>query len=194
MNKFEYIAVFFSIILGLAVIHILIGVAHIIRHRGRINFYLGHAIWTLNIFLYLLSIWWTFFAWSILEVWTFGLFLFLMVYAVAIYLIAAVMYPEEMSEDFDFKKYFQDNRVWLFSLILVVALMDWADTYAKHVTGVREISWVYLSYAPVMTLLLLLCLVTRNLKVITYSGLIWMLMGLYYNALEIKQLGGSTMP
>jgi hypothetical protein len=64
MNEFEFLAVFISIVVGLGVTHILMGLARIIHARGQQPVSTLHMVWTINVLLILLLNWWVLFLWS----------------------------------------------------------------------------------------------------------------------------------
>ena len=78
MNLFEYVGVLVSIVVGLALAHILTGVSRTIqvRHqvRHQVRSYWVHSLWTLNITVYLVFFWWFMDHWSAVERWSFFLF------------------------------------------------------------------------------------------------------------------------
>jgi len=92
MSEFEYLAVFVSIIFGISVTHILAGVIRSI-YRGRTNE--TRLVLTAFFFLVLILDWWTGFYWEQQEVWSFDLFIVIVMWAVAHYLGAITLYPPQ---------------------------------------------------------------------------------------------------
>ena len=87
---------------ALAVVALIVG-----NQNARAN---PHTAWAANILVYILVIWWGMFWWSSLAEWTFFNFLFVTLYAIALFLLAAMLYPWDLRSDFDFRKYFFKNR------------------------------------------------------------------------------------
>src|SRR6266478_5009930 len=53
MNAFEYLSVLISIILALGMTRVLAGVGEMLQARSRRRLYWVHAVWVVNLFLYL---------------------------------------------------------------------------------------------------------------------------------------------
>jgi hypothetical protein len=63
MSAFEYLSVLISIILALGMTRVLGGVGEMLQARSRRRIYWVHAIWIVNLFLYLVVAWWIFYRW-----------------------------------------------------------------------------------------------------------------------------------
>ena len=63
MGAFEYLSVLISIILALGMTRVLGGVGEMLQVRSRRHIYWVHAIWIVNLFLYLVVAWWIFYHW-----------------------------------------------------------------------------------------------------------------------------------
>src|SRR6266513_1628664 len=74
MNAFEYLSVLISIILALGMTRALAGVSEMLQARSHRRLYWVHAIWIVNLFLYLVIAWWIFYRWRNQQPWTFYLF------------------------------------------------------------------------------------------------------------------------
>src|SRR6266404_5721690 len=61
MNAFEYLSVLISIILALGMTRVLGGVGEMLQARSHRRIYWVHAIWIINLFLYLVIAWWIFY-------------------------------------------------------------------------------------------------------------------------------------
>ena len=87
MDPYEYLTVFVSVILGLAVVHPLSGVSLILDTRIRERVDWIHAVWTANVFVTTLLVWWFNFSLTAIQEWTLLHFLNLVAYSVVLYLI-----------------------------------------------------------------------------------------------------------
>src|SRR4030095_7570423 len=63
MGAFEYLSVLISIILALGMTRVRAGVGEMLQARSRRRVYWVHAIWIINVFLYLVVAWWIFYRW-----------------------------------------------------------------------------------------------------------------------------------
>jgi len=65
MNRFEYLSVLISIILGVGLSETISCWAHLLRQRGVVRFYWVHSGWTLLTLLMRVQFWWPSSRWSI---------------------------------------------------------------------------------------------------------------------------------
>ncbi len=192
MDPFEYIMVLVSIIVGLGVTHILAAIGsaiHRIRGHGvHIRLELTYLCWVGTIFIWLITFWWWEFKFSKLDIeWTLGLYLFIIGYAVCLYLTSVVLVPSRMEGVDDSYEYFLKGRKWFFSLMTLVVLFDIVDTYLKGPNRILQINYVVQIF-----LLLALCVTgafskSRQLQLVT--AVTFFLVQLVYLFVELRQLG-----
>ena len=132
MTPYEYLTVFVSVVIGLAIVHLLSGVALILDTRVRERVDWIHGVWTANIFVTTLLVWWFNFGLTAVGVWTLPHFLTLVAYAVVLYLLAGLLYPVRGSEVVDFRQHFEANRPRFFLLCLAFQLVDFADVLLER--------------------------------------------------------------
>lgn len=147
---FDYLGALVSVIFGLALTHSLTGLSRVIQMRNHVRVYWVHLLWTLNIILYVLGLWWGMYWWKHLQDWTFGRFLFLSGYAGVLYLLSALLYPHEVAEGFDFGAHFESNRRWFFGTFLLALLLDVPETLWKGVEHLRDVPAQYVVFVPLM--------------------------------------------
>ncbi len=131
MNEFEFLAVFISIIIGLGVTHVLHGLARIIYNRDRQQLSVLHIVWTLNVLLILLLNWWILFLWVDYPAWSFDIYLLLIGWGIALYMLTVVLYPPDIRGDESYDDLFERNRKWLFGTFVVFILLDIAQTAVR---------------------------------------------------------------
>ena len=137
MTEFEYLAVFVSIIFGISVTHILAGT---IRSFYRSEKDLTHYLLTIFFFLVLILNWWTGFSWGKQEVWSFDLFLIIIIWAVSHYVAAITLYPPQsagIEQPFDYR------RNWFFWAFIGLIATDILQTAAS---GALFRPWFYLPF------------------------------------------------
>jgi hypothetical protein len=86
MDPFSYLSVLISIILALGMTRVLADVGEMLQARSRRRLYWVHAIWVVNLFLYLVVAWWIFYRWRNQQPWTFFLFIFVLISPTILYL------------------------------------------------------------------------------------------------------------
>lgn len=136
MDQFEYVMVLVSIIVGLGIAHILLGIGGIIdrlsRKDDRLELSLAHAAWLGFCFAWLVMFWWWEYRFSTrVTDWTMGLYLFLVCYAVTLFLLQVVLVPRTWDGVTSLKDYFLQRRVWFYSLLAFVTVLDLYDSYLK---------------------------------------------------------------
>ena len=129
MTIFEYLLVLISIIVGLGIAHILSGIGRIVSHPGRRKIYWVHLLWVGWAFLWLVFFWWFEFARSMTKVWTPTTYLFLVLYAVLLYLFCVIVLPSEAPDGADYRQYYYSRRGWIFLLLLGVIWVDGIDSW-----------------------------------------------------------------
>jgi hypothetical protein len=136
MDQFEYVMVLVSIIVGLGIAHILLGLGGIIdrlsRKENRLELSLAHATWLGFSFLWLVMFWWWEYRYSSrVDDWTMGLYLFLISYSVTLFLLQAVLVPRSWDGVTSLKDFFLERRVWFYTLLLIGTMLDQVDSYFK---------------------------------------------------------------
>jgi hypothetical protein len=89
---FEYLGVLIAVILGLSLTHLLRGLSKLIHMRRTIKPYWVQIVWTVNILIYVLAVWWGMFWWNKLQAWSIEEF-----FAIAAYCACAIrrVYPDD---------------------------------------------------------------------------------------------------
>ncbi len=137
MGEFEYLAVIISIIFGISVTHILAGVVRSI-YQGQIDE--THFVLTAFFFLVMILNWWTGYSWQSQEVWSFDLFLVIIIWSVTHYIAAITLYPPQaagIEHPFDYR------RNWFYWAFIGIVLMDILQTAAR---GHVFTPWFYLPF------------------------------------------------
>lgn len=146
--------VLISIIIGLAITHLLSGVVDAVdratdEDAPEIFSPLG-ALWAGTVFFWMINFWWFQFRLLAMEdAWTLWRYLFIILYAVALYVLAVTLVPRDWGAVQRYSEYFMRNRRWFFIAFLLASVADVADAYLKG-------GWPYLaSMGPVNNLVTL---------------------------------------
>lgn len=148
MSTFEYVMVLVSIIVALAIAHLLTAVAdtvHRLRGQGQpIKLDAVFSIWTGYVLIWLVSFWWWEFKFQeVVTNWTFGLYLFVIGYAIVLFMLAAILVPYRMQGVTDTYVYFVKGRRWFFGTYLFANAIDVFDTFFKsYEWGMRPAVWI----------------------------------------------------
>jgi hypothetical protein len=116
MSAFEYFSVLVSIILGLAVVHLLGGVSLILDQRIQARVSWLHLIWVLNMFSLITWVWWG--NWQLNDIESFSSvhYVAMVLFSVVLYLMCGLLFPVKGREVEDFDEQFEMNRSRFFYL------------------------------------------------------------------------------
>ena len=139
MNIFSHVSVFISIILGLAVVHILGGISLILDKRVSTKTYKLHNLWAFNMLFVAVNVWLSSFVLSSLEVLEAIHFINLLAYATLTYLLSGLLFPVQGEEVTDFKIHFMENRTRFYVLCVLFVIVDAFDGIFEHVNA--DVAW-----------------------------------------------------
>ena len=136
MSTFEYAMVLISIIIGLGITHILssLGSAvHRLQHHGRsLRLEANYLVWVAFIFTWLTQFWWWEFQWSkLVPAIDVGIYSFLVLYSVALFLMSVILVPHHLTIVDDSWVYFLSIRYWFYGGVLVLNVIDLIDSLMK---------------------------------------------------------------
>jgi hypothetical protein len=94
MGAFEHIISLLSFVYALAITHLLLCIAQLIRNWQRVRFSWFHAFWILNAFILIIANWISFWDLRTIPEWSVGSIFFTFAMAFANYLQAALVCPE----------------------------------------------------------------------------------------------------
>jgi hypothetical protein len=127
--------VLISIIVGLGIAHILFGVGRLIDRRAggpKIELGVAHGFWLGYVFLWTVQFWWWEFRFSELDPeWTLGLYLFLISYAVALFLLAVILVPHSWDSVDNLDSFLVQRRVWFYWALAGGTCIDVNDALLK---------------------------------------------------------------
>jgi hypothetical protein len=159
---FPHIRIVMGMVIGLGVTRLLSGVARIVQHPDRFPLYSVHLGWVLSVLLMLVHFWWWEFGLYHITDWTFGVYLFLISYAIVLFLLCALLFPESMTDYAGYEDYFLSRRVWFFGILASTYLFDFVDTLLKGEEHLASFGTEYLVRLPVSIALCCLAMATRN--------------------------------
>ena len=127
MSLFEFIVAMISVILALAVAQLFSGMADLLQHRARVQFFLPQSIWVLNLFLLTFLHWWSLWTFRDLD-WNFGMFFYSLIGPSLMFFACTMIIPRiTTSTNVDLSDYFQSIRKWfltVFAVIMVFVSFD----------------------------------------------------------------------
>ncbi len=162
MDIFEYISVLTSIIIGLGIAQLLRGIAALVQHPGRHATYWIHLTWVAYMFFNMVFWWWWEFKLGLLDVWYFPNYLFVLVYAVLLYLCCALLFPADLDGYTGFEDYFISRRKWFFGLLAATNVVDLYDTWIKGAEHFENAGAPYLLLTSVNFVGAMIAIITPN--------------------------------
>lgn len=134
-----------AVIIGLALTHLMQGVAGLVEERGKVGIWWVHLVWVA--YMLLTSVFWWWFEYMLhgVQAWTFAKYLFVLGYAFVTYMTAAVLFPRRIDEYDSYEDYFLARRAWFFALILIATIIDPIDSALKgsaHLASLGAEYWI----------------------------------------------------
>lgn len=170
MDLFEYIAVLTSIIVGLGIAHLLKGLAQLVQHPDRHKVYWVHLLWVGVMFLNMIFFWWWEFSLAEIEVWYFRDYVFIVLYAVILYLMCAMLFPSDLDGYEGYADYFLSRRVWFFGLFAASSVVDVYDTLLKGTDHFFRLGTEYFALTTIYILMAITGAATRRHSV--HAGIV----------------------
>ncbi len=137
MSQFEYITVFVSILLALAVAELLAGLGRLIRERDHVRVYWVHVAWMLLIILTVTLSWWVIWNLRTHEFTNFLEFLALVVPRLIFVLVAFLLAPPiSPAQPFDLRQYYFRHIRWV-ALLSATAIFGIA--FSLTFLGMEEV-------------------------------------------------------
>jgi hypothetical protein len=123
MDTFSYLAVLFSIVLGLALTQILQGFSELMLARTRVVIYWPALIWAAIVLLIVIQSWWAMFAMRTVREWTFAMYANVLVQTIFTYMIARLALPDSGDLDkIDMRESYFSHRRWFFALLALAVI------------------------------------------------------------------------
>ena len=192
MDAFSYVMTLVAIIVGLGIAHILSGIGQAIHrlrgHGAPIRLEAVYLYWVGNLFIWLISFWWWEYKFSKIDIaWSLGLYLFIVTYAMFLYLTALILVPSRMEEMHDSYEYFMSGRKWFFAFMMATNLIDVADTFLKGTSwGLRPI---FVAQVLVTAIAFVVGATSNRRSVQVVIAVIVLLYQFFYNFSELATLG-----
>jgi len=111
VRPFDFVAVFYSVVLGVAVAQLITGVGRLVEERRRVRNYWVHSVWILTVLLTDANNWWS--LWSVRDIasWRLVSFLLLIALTALIFLMTVLLFPRppEPAERIDLREHYYEN-------------------------------------------------------------------------------------
>ena len=119
LDAFSYLSVLLSIILGLGLTQLLTAAGRLIRHRDRVHVDWLPLLWSSVLLVVYVQAWWAMFGLRGLREWTFVTFLVVLAQTTTLYMMAAVILPEQVEDTgVDLAAHYARHHRWFFGFFL----------------------------------------------------------------------------
>lgn len=140
---FGHVRTIIGMVLGLSLARLVNGLTRFVQHPGTIKVDLVHLGWVMFLFISIVHFWWYEFHLSLVPVWTFPLYAFLIFYTMVFAALTALLFPDQMTEYKGFEDYFEQRKRWFFGLLALASMLDVADTLIKGGDYLRSLGIEY---------------------------------------------------
>jgi len=131
MSPFEFITIFCSLILGLALTHIFRAVSDLYEIRDRVSTYWLNSLWVVTVSMWTIYSWWGLWSLSLdMDTWNYAQYWFLVVNLASIYFFTTLVLPKATDEGkIDLEEHYYSVHKAFFS---IVAFSLFTSTVLNH--------------------------------------------------------------
>ncbi|OZI45981.1 hypothetical protein [Bordetella genomosp. 4] len=182
---YPHIRIVMGMVIGLGVTRLLSGVARIVQHPTQYRLYAIHLAWVASVLLMLVHFWWWEFGLYEVSHWTFDKYLFIIGYAIALFLLSALLFPDSMHGYESYRDFFYARRAWFFGLLAATYVFDVVDTLLKGEAHFARFGNEYMIRTPIFVIACLLAIVVKSpryhagLVVLTLVYQVWWILRLF---------------
>ena len=124
LDAFPYLSVLLSIILGLGLTQLLTAAGRLVRHRDRVRPDWLPLLWAAVLLVVYVQVWWSMFGLRFHHDWTFVAFLIVLAQTGTLYVMAAVVLPEQLDDATDLRMYYERQHRWFFGFFLATLIIS----------------------------------------------------------------------
>lgn len=129
---FAHARIVIGMIIGLGITRTLLTFANIIQHPHVYNRSALHLLWLTSMLTELSLFWYGHFDLIEIADWPFGLFMFFSGYAIALFLLVALLSPDRSEEYSGYEGFFIKRRHWFFGLLALTMVLDIFDSFFMY--------------------------------------------------------------
>jgi hypothetical protein len=196
MDAFSYLVILSSIVLGLGLTRLVGGLGYLMQIRKRKRTYWVHTLWTLNVLLAMIIVWWFAYRWHSYERWTFFLFLWLLISPIVLYLIASLLFPDpdDGLSITDWRTHYYANHRDIFLLLSLIFPIDIIDTLLKGMAHFRDQGPAYFITMALWFTLCLIAALTKSTRYHAFFAVIFMIYNLGLLGASLLTERGVSIP
>ena len=125
MDQFSYLSVLLSIIIGLGFTQLLTAAGRLIRHRDRVRVDWLPLLWAAVLLVIFVQVWWSMFGLRTYREWNFVRFLLILSQTCTLYMMSAVVLPENVDEPVvELATHYDRQHRWFFGFFLATLIIS----------------------------------------------------------------------
>ena len=167
VDLYLHVRVLISMILGLSVTRLVGGVAKIILRPDRDRIWPIHLGWVAWALFNVITFWWWEFQLSRITHWTFPVYVFVCLYASMYFLLASLLFPDDLAGYDTYQDYFLARRAWFFGVLAVTEALDVVDSWIK---GAEHLDFLGTAYLIEVAGFIGLCLVAMRIRSLKFHA------------------------
>jgi len=103
-----------------------------------------------------------------------GLYLFLIFYAITLFLLQAVLVPRTWDGVTSLKDYFLERRAWFYSFLMFATVLDFFDTYLKGgFESILDTGAINLAFAALTIPVAIMGVITTKIRFHNFMGVLF---------------------
>jgi hypothetical protein len=161
-EAFFHIRILVGIVTGLSMSRLLTGLARPVQDPNIKQIGWVHTAWAVYLLLTIVHFWWFELGLSKIDKWSFGLYLFVIAYAVLLFLICTILFPDRADQGADPEAYFYSRRAWFYGLLAAMFLVDVGDSALKGEAHLRALGAAYLGRQALLVTLSIIAIFVRD--------------------------------
>ena len=125
MDDFAHLSVLISIVLGLGLTNLLMGMARIVQMRAQVRIYWPTLVWAFTLLLVFVQTWWTMFGLRNVATWTFQAFAVTLMQPILLFFLSALALPDfDRDESLDLRANYFAQTYWFFGILLALVFVS----------------------------------------------------------------------
>ena len=144
MDGFAHLSVLISIVLGLGITNLLMGLARVVQMRGRVKVYWPTVSWALTLLVIHVQTWWSMFGLRFVKTWDFVSFSLTLAQPILLFFLSALVLPDfDRDEAHDLRANYFVHVRWFFGIFIALLLLSLTRTYALTGRLPQEADFVF---------------------------------------------------
>lgn len=130
MDGFAHLSVLISIVLGLGITNLLMGLGRVVQLRAQVTIFWPAVVWALTLLVIHVQTWWTMFGLRFVRTWDFVSFAITLAQPILLFFLSVLIMPNfDRDEALDLRRNYFMHARWFFGIFIALLLVSLARTY-----------------------------------------------------------------